>query len=424
MSQGRTWPLTLYAGLTRLAQPWAGGALRARARRGKEDAARLGERLGLASAPRPDGPLAWLHGASVGESLSLLPLIQALRAERPEAAVLVTSGTLTSAQMMAERLPPGALHQFAPVDAPAAVARFLDHWRPDLAVRVESELWPNLLLQTRRRGTRMALLSAKLSASSARNWARFPRSASALLGVFDLILAQDAVSAQRLEALGARVDGLADLKYGAEPLPAPKARLKALTSAIGARPVIVAASTHPGEDALILAAFASIAEAPVAPLLVIVPRHPDRGPEVAQLARDQAYAVSLASAGEPVGHEPVHVADTLGELGLWYRLARLAIIGGGFVHGVGGHNPLEPARLSCPFASGPLIANWASTYSGLAEAGAYAPIDDVASLAGLMLEAVDGAPGLKQRAARALAYVKARDAEARAVPGRVLGLLP
>ena len=164
----RPLPLALYAAATGLMAPFAPALLRARARRGKEDPARLGERLGRPTAARPAGPLVWLHGVSVGETQSLLPLVAALRERRPDALVLVTSGTVTAAGLLAQRLPAGAIHQFAPVDAPGAVAGFLDHWRPDLAVFVESEIWPNLVLAARARGVRLALVSARMTEASAR----------------------------------------------------------------------------------------------------------------------------------------------------------------------------------------------------------------------------------------------------------------
>ncbi|HEY2659020.1 MAG TPA: glycosyltransferase N-terminal domain-containing protein [Caulobacteraceae bacterium] len=421
MSEGAPLPLALYAGATRLIEPWLPNLLQSRVRRGKEDPQRLGERLGRSSIPRPSGPLAWLHGASVGESLSLLPLAEAIGAARPDVQVLVTSGTRTSAELLGQRLPGGVIHQYAPIDAPSAVARFLDHWRPELAVLVESELWPNLLQQARRRGARMALLSAKLSDGSFRNWSRFPKSAQALFGGFDLVLAQDAQAAVRLDALGARVAGLADLKFGAAPLPADANALEALRAQIGDRPLLLATSTHAGEDEILLDAFASV---PGAPVLVIVPRHPERGPAIAALARSKALWTSLRSVGDRLGPERVHVADTLGELGLWFRLARLAVIGGSFIPGVGGHNPLEPARLSCPFASGPDVANWATAYAELAEAGAGGFVANAGAIADLMQAAVRSEPALADRAAKARAYVEARDAEARAVPARVLDLLP
>ena len=228
--------LALYGLATRLAEPIAPTLLRRRLARGKEDPARLGERLGHAGRPRPEGVLVWLHGASVGEALSLTSLVEALAAARPDVTLLVTSGTRTSAALMAERLPPGAIHQYLPVDGPAAVARFLDHWRPSLGVFVESELWPNLLLAARARGVRLALLSAKLSQASFRGWRRAPAAARRLFEGFDLILAQDDRADERVTALGGEVAGIADLKFGAAPLPADGAVLAARKAELAARP--------------------------------------------------------------------------------------------------------------------------------------------------------------------------------------------
>jgi 3-deoxy-D-manno-octulosonic-acid transferase len=421
---GTPWSLRLYALATGLAQPIAPMLLRRRVGRGKEDAARLNERLGRASAPRPAGPLVWLHGASVGEGLSLLPLVDGLIAARPELAVLVTSGTRTSAELLARRLPAQVVHQYLPVDGPRAVGRFLDHWRPDAAVFVESELWPNLLLQARRRGVKLALLSAKLSDASFRGWSRLPGAAAALLGGFDLILAQDAPAADRIAALGGRPAGVGDLKFGAEPLPADAAALERLKGQVGARPVILAASTHPGEDEMVLERFTAVAAAVDAgPLLVIIPRHPQRGGAVAALAA-RAFKTALQSGGGTCEGAQVFVADGLGELGLWFRVARLAIMGGGFVPGVGGHNPLEPARLSCPFVSGAQVANWAGVYRDLEQLQATACLPDAAGLDPYLLDALLPSKALADMAARALAYVERRDADARSVAGRVLELLP
>jgi 3-deoxy-D-manno-octulosonic-acid transferase len=419
MSAGST-ALAVYRLATGLAEPLAPAVLGARARRGKEDPARLAERLGRASRARPDGPLAWLHGASVGEALSLVPLATDLTAARPGLTVLVTAGTRTAAELLAQRLPPGAIHQYAPVDGPAAVARFLDHWRPDLGVFVESELWPNLHLAARERGVRMALLSAKLSDASLRGWSRFPKAAKVLFGGFDLVLAQDARAAERLERLGARVAGLADLKFGASLLPADPGRLAALKGQVAGRPVILAASTHPGEDEPILAAFAAL---PAGSLLVVVPRHPERGPEIAALAASTGVTVTRQGAGETIGPARAHVADALGELGLWYRLASLALVGGGWAAGIGGHNPLEPARLGCPFVSGPRVDNWRSAYAGLieAEATAFAGAGD---LTRWMTQAARRDPGLCAMAERAKAFTAPRDAEARGLASRLLALRP
>jgi 3-deoxy-D-manno-octulosonic-acid transferase len=418
--------LRLYGAVTGLAEPLATGGLKSRARRGKEDPRRIAERLGHASAARPDGRLAWVHGASVGESLSLLPLIEALRERRPDATVLVTSGTRTSADLLAKRLPKGVIHQYLPVDAPGAVARFMDHWRPDLGVLVESELWPNLLHAAARQGVRMALLSAKLSEKSFANWKRTPKAALMLLSGFELILAQDARSANRLESLGASISGTADLKFGAEALPADAEALDALSREIGARPVLLAASTHNGEDPAILRRFSAIAGlGPDAPLLVIVPRHPDRGPGIAASAENQGLATGRQGAGQrPTAGTQVFVADVMGELGLWFRLARIALIGGSLVDGVGGHNPLEAARLGCAIATGPYVANWASAYRTLDSVDGVLGVNTGEAMDEAFRRAIAGDGALADMSARAQALVARRDAEARGVIARVLALLP
>ncbi|WP_309627607.1 glycosyltransferase N-terminal domain-containing protein, partial [Brevundimonas sp.] len=181
-----TLPLLAYRLITRAIEPLTPRLLDARVKQGKEDPVRVDERLGVAGVARPDSDLIWLHGVSVGETTSLLPLVSALRSRRPDLGVLVTSGTVTSAELLAARLPDGVIHQFAPVDAPGAVRGFLDHWRPDLAIFAESEIWPNLVLGANERGARMALVSARMTEESARGWARLPASARALLAAFDL----------------------------------------------------------------------------------------------------------------------------------------------------------------------------------------------------------------------------------------------
>jgi 3-deoxy-D-manno-octulosonic-acid transferase len=360
-----TLPLALYGAATSLLEPFAPAVLRRRARRGKEDLSRITERLGHAGAHRPGGPLVWLHGVSVGETTSLLPLISALQARRPDLRLLVTSGTTTSAALLAQRLPQGVIHQFAPVDAPGAVRRFLDHWQQDLAVFVESELWPNLILAARARGVRLALLSARMTEASAAAWARWPASARTLVTAFGLILPQDEATSARLRNLGAAPGGQLNLKLVGDPLPYDAAELKRLRDTVGGRKVVLAASTHPGEEALIAEALRAAAPDPAEAMLVIAPRHPDRGP---QLAGD--LAATRRSAGEPPT-APIHVADTLGELGLFFRLADVVVMGGSFVPGIGGHNPLEPARIGRPILTGPHVHNAADLYGELfAEAAA------------------------------------------------------
>ncbi|HEY2177870.1 MAG TPA: glycosyltransferase N-terminal domain-containing protein [Caulobacteraceae bacterium] len=419
MSRSRPFSLQLYGLAAAALAPLVPTLLARRARRGKEDPARLGERLGHASRDRPAGPLVWMHGASVGEGLSLLPLIADLREARPDMAILVTTGTRASAELLGKRLPAGAVHQFAPVDTPRAVDRFVGHWRPDLGVFVESELWPNLILAARASGTRLALVSARMSPASLAAWRRAPAAAHALLAAFDLILARDLAAAAPLAALGGRVDGLWDVKLGAPPPPADPAELARMKRVFAGHPIILAASTHPGEEAMVLAAFAGL---PDDVRLIIVPRHPDRGPDAARQGAAHGLTVARRAAGESGEGARVLIADTLGELGLWYRLATLAVVGGSFVRGVGGHNPLEPARLSCPFAAGPHVDHW-PIYRELAEAGGVRLLADANGLATWLEEALADGPALDDMAARAAQYAQRRDAEGAAVIPRLLELI-
>ncbi len=355
--------LRLYGAATALAEPAAPWLLSRRAARGKEDPARIGERLGRTQVPRPEGQLVWIHAVSVGESLSHLPLVERLIEARPDLRLLVTSSTRTSGELLAHRLPEGVIHQYAPVDTPGAVRRFLDHWRPSLAVFVESELWPNLLKGAHDGGAKLALLGARISTGSASGWSRAPVAAEAVFNLFDLIYAQDLETRAFIEEHGVHVSGQLDLKRLAEPLPVDAAALAALKAQVGGRPVLLAASTHPGEESVIAGAVRRLAPAP---LLVVVPRHPERGAEVAETLQGRGWRVARRSLGEPLAPQvDAYVADTLGELGLFYRLADVAVLGGSFVEGLTGHNPLEPARLGAPVITGPHHEAFAETYADL-----------------------------------------------------------
>jgi 3-deoxy-D-manno-octulosonic-acid transferase len=373
--------LELYRGATRLSGPLIEAQLRRRAERGKEDCLRWPERLGAASLPRPDGPLLWLHAASIGECRSLLPLIEALLAERAALEVLVTTGTVTSAALLREQLPARARHQFAPVDRPQAWRAFFEHWRPQLGVLVESELWPNLILEARARSLPLALVNGRMSERSFRRWLLLPASAARLFGGFALCLAQSDGDRARLAALGVpQVTTVGNLKYAAGPLPADPAMLAELAAAIGERPVWLAASTHPGEETLVLEAHRRLAERLPDLLTVIAPRDPKRGGALADHIRRCGLRVAQRSRGEPLSAAcEICLADTLGELGLLYRLAWVALVGGSLVpHG--GQNPLEPARLACPILLGPYTHNFAAIASHLVRAGAARRVADGAEL--------------------------------------------
>ncbi len=342
----------------------------AASQRGKEDPERLKERLGHPGLKRPDGKLVWIHGASVGESLSSLPIIERLRARNPDLSVLVTSGTTTSAQILARRLPPGAFHQYSPIDQPGAVRRFLDYWRPDVGLVMESELWPNLLSNAAERQIPLALLNARMSERSFHRWLRAKSFARALLSAFDVCLAQDSSIAGRLESLGAHgVTVIGNLKFAAPPLPADDRALDELRDQIGARPIWLAASTHPGEEAIAGHVHAALKEHHPGVLTIIVPRHPERGAEVAAILFDMGNKAARRATSEPISPSTdIYVADTIGELGVFYRLADIVFMGGSLVpHG--GQNPLEPARLNCAILYGPHTENFFTIYRELAAAG-------------------------------------------------------
>ncbi len=376
--------LTLYRLATIALTPLAHPALLWRAKQGKEDPERLGERLGFPSLPRPAGRLVWLHGASIGESLSLLPLIDRLIQRNLE--VLVTTGTQSSARVLRARLPAGAFHQFLPLDAPPFVARFLDHWRPQLALFAESEIWPNLVCAAHRRRIPLVLVNARISQHSAERWGKARRLAAALFGKIDLCLAQDAENASRFMSLGTpRAVVAGNLKFDTPPPPVDSMKLALLQGALGARPVFGAVSTHPGEEALALSAHQEMARELPALLTIIAPRHPERGEEIAELARKRGLAALLRSKdGPPKPDTQIYVADTLGELGLVFRVASVVFMGRSLREG-GGHNPIEPAKFGCAILHGPDVADFAEVYAALDAARAAFLAPDERSLARIAL---------------------------------------
>lgn len=372
---------TLYRSLTTLGGPAVRLYLDRRRQAGKEDPRRRGERLGHPDRARPDGPLVWIHAASVGEANSVLALIARLVALPAGPAVLMTTGTVTSAELMARRLPDGAFHQYIPVDLPDAAARFLDHWRPDLVLWTESEIWPNLLTAIRERGVPAALVNARLSARSFRRWQLAPGFASSLLSTFRVTLAQSEGDAERLRQLGAAAATVGNLKYSAEPPPAGDEALTALRAAVGDRPVWLFASSHPGEDEIAAAVHTRLAGRIDGLLTMVVPRHAHRGADILALLRGRGMAASRRGEGAlPAAGDHVYVADTMGELGAFYRLAPVVCMGGSFVpHG--GQNPLEPAMLGCAVLYGPHMWNFAEIAGQLEAAGGSMPVADPGALA-------------------------------------------
>jgi 3-deoxy-D-manno-octulosonic-acid transferase len=356
--------LRAYRLVSALAAPLTPLFLARRLKRGKEHGGRLAERRGLARVARPDGPLVWLHAASVGELSSVLPLIERLRARG--LGILVTTGTVTSSGLAEQRLPRGAIHQFVPLDVPRFVRRFLDHWRPDLALMVEQDLWPNMILEAAARGVPMILINARLSERSFQRWTYLRGTIVDLLQRFDLCLAGTPVDAERLTALGApRIVTAGNLKLDVPAPPADNKKLAELRDAVVMRPLIAAASTHPGEESAMIEAHCRLRGNFPGLLTVIAPRHPERGPGVVELAAAAGLKAASRSRGErPVDTTDIYVADTMGELGLIYRLAPAVFIGGSLVKH-GGQNPIEAAKLGAAILHGPHVFNFAEIYDAL-----------------------------------------------------------
>ncbi len=359
-------PLTLraYTLLTAAATPLAPQLLKRRLQRGKEHPQRIAERRGEATVRRPAGTLVWVHGASVGELAAAIPLIERLRASPLN--ILVTTGTLTSAALAEQRLPAGAIHQFVPLDCPAFVAKFLDHWRPNLALFVESDLWPNMIMGAAQRSIPLIVVNGRLSERSFERWRYLPDTIEALLKRLDLCLVRTPADAERFAALGApRISTTGNLKLDVPLLPVDDGKLQKLTAALAGRPVIAAASTHLGEESAVIDTHRRLKSTFRGLLTILVPRHPERGPGIAGEVAAAGLSAALRSRGAlPQSGTDLYIADTLGELGLIYRVAPIVFMGGSLIpHG--GQNPIEPAKFGAAILHGPHVSNFADIYAAL-----------------------------------------------------------
>ncbi|MCP4392953.1 MAG: 3-deoxy-D-manno-octulosonic acid transferase [Alphaproteobacteria bacterium] len=355
--------LKFYRIITILCMPLIRLHLKKRKAKGKEDAERFNERLGQPSLKRPKGQLVWLHGASVGESFSMLPVIERILSSDKNSHVLVTTGTVTSAKLMQERLPDRAFHQYVPVDVPSYTKRFIEYWKPDACLWFESDLWPNLLRESEKAGISMALVNGRISDKSFKTWSRFKFTAKKLFSPFSLCLAQTQEGADRLSYLGAtNVSCEGNLKYTAAPLPVDEKELELLKKQIGTRPVWLASSTHSGEDPFVFMAHNIIKKTLPNLLTIIVPRHPERGAGIAQELSNidgKKQKISLRSNGDEIDEKTdVYVADTIGELGLFYRVSPVVLMGKTLRWPGGGQNPIEPARLGCVVIMGEYTSNF------------------------------------------------------------------
>lgn len=389
-----------------LARPVIPLAVSARAARGKEDPTRTEERYGKASRQRPDGRLIWVHGASVGETNAALPLIERLvRAGFP---ILYTTTTVTSAAIAAKRLPEGAFHQYGPLDVPAFVDRFLDHWRPYFVILMESELWPTVIDRLERAVVPLVVVNARMSDRSFRRWQGFGRiAAKAVFSRIGLVLARSEEDGRRYRALGAdKVTVTGNLKFDTPPLTAEPDEVARLKAAIGGRPVWLASSTHEGEEAAVAAAHRAIAGRFPGLLTVIVPRHPERGESVAAMLRGVGLSVARRASGEAIATDTdIYVADTLGELGLFYRAIPIAYVGGSLVER-GGQNPIEAVRLGAAVLHGPYVANFTEVFAAIDAAVPGAHVADAGALADAVVALLGDQDAVSRSAGKAAAALK------------------
>lgn len=400
--------LKTYRLATQLAAPVAPLLLAWRTRKGKEERDRRPERYGIANTPRPDGFLVWFHAASVGETNAALPLIEHIAKARPDIRILLTTATVTSARHARARLPESAIHQYVPLDRTSYLQRFLDHWRPDLAVLVESEVWPNLVLETKAARVPLLLINARMSGASYKRWRRRPGMSRPIFSAFDAVLAQNERLAEQIAQLGAPKSYAAgNLKADAPPPPVDPAAKADLSAAFWGRPVWLAASTHPGEDEIAGAAHAKIKEVLPDIATIIVPRHPERGTAIAETLRARGLKVAMRSQGG--GIDPgtdVYVADTIGELGVFYALTPVAFIGGSLVKH-GGQNPVEAIKLGAAVLAGPHVHNFREMYGDLLKAGGARAVEDADSLGDAVLDLLQNEVARKELHAKAEACVAA-----------------
>ncbi len=370
---------------------------------GKEDVKRFNERIGRPSKKRPEGKLIWLHGASVGESLSMLPLINKLLESYPDSHVMVTTGTVTSAEVMEKRLPERAFHQYIPIDNPAFVTRFIRHWQPDLVLWFESDLWPALLSGIKRKNIPLILVNGRISNKSFKRWQQFDFISKELLDCFTFCLGQSEEDAYRLRVLGAKNSMcLGNLKYAGINPPVDPDKKAEIEKQINGRPLWVVSSTHHDEE-LKIGRFLKNTNTEIPGLLTLIaPRHPNRGPEIQEQLNGLGLKTALRSKGEKISPDTnVYIADTIGEVGIWYDLSPIVFIGGSLIpHG--GQNFMEPSRFRDAVIVGPYMHNFTDAMNRAKKADAVIQVNDAAELENMLLQLLQNKDLLEAK--RSLAY--------------------
>ena len=371
--------LTGYRWLGGAIYPFLGSYLAYRATKGKEEHSRRRERYGYASIERPAGPIIWVHAASVGETTAVIPLIRELL--HRGIGVVLTTGTVTSASVVDERLGDSVIHQYVPLDLKPAVSRFLEHWKPDLAVMAESEIWPMTILGLGARKTPQVLVNGRLSDRSFTSWRKRPHLAEALFENLSLVVAQSDEDAERFRTLGARPVAVSgNLKVDTAPPPHDETEYEALKNRIGDRRIWAAVSTHSGEEEIVADVQQSL-DPSMRALCILVPRHPERADGIATMLTSRGLTVARRSLGDGVTDKTdIYLADTIGEMGLFLKLAEIAFVGRSLA-AEGGQNPLEPAMLDCAILSGRNVQNFRDSYRNLLKNGGARLVNDGEMLA-------------------------------------------
>lgn len=362
-----TLSLFAYSIATWALEPASGFILNKRLKAGKERKSRLPERNGKSQITRPDGKLVWMHGASVGETAMLLSIFKHLKKTNPELNALITSQTLTSADMIAAKAGPNIIHQMAPIDGPRAVSQFLDHWKPDSAILAEGEIWPNLILGAHKRHIPINLINARMTIKSLTSWNKRPAAARKLFGSFDFIGAADTPTAKGISHLLRRPPNtLGNLKRAIDAPTCDAQELAKWQTTLNDRDCFLAASTHDGEEDLAIKAFQDIQVHTPNALLILAPRHPERANAIAKLLEQSGLSFQQRSIHTDIGcNAPVLLADTIGEMGLWMTLCNAIYLGGAHQTGIGGHNPIEPLKLRKPTFTGPHSFNFSDLMTAL-----------------------------------------------------------